>query len=207
MSYAQPAIAPRSVIAVSLVVLVHALMFYVLHNGLERSALEFVGGPVFAELIDEPQVEPREPPPPPPTFQPVHVDSVPAPEIAIDLPADSGQAITLATAAPKPAAAPSGSAPDITPPRIDRQRSELMPMYPPTSRRLGEEGRVLLLVHVLANGTSDEIKLKQSSGYERLDQAAIAHAQHAWHFVPARSGDRAVDYWGEFALTFRLTTQ
>ncbi|HEY7379171.1 MAG TPA: hypothetical protein VH542_10845, partial [Steroidobacteraceae bacterium] len=115
MSYAQPAIGPRSVIAISLVILVHAFMLYVLRNGLERSALQFVGGPVFAELIDEPQVEPREPPPPPPTFQPVHIDSVPAPEIAIDLPADTGQAITLSTATPKPATA-SSTPVDVTPP-------------------------------------------------------------------------------------------
>jgi protein TonB len=62
-----------------------------------------------------------------------------------------------------------------------------------------------MLIHVRADGTADEIKLKRTSGYERLDQAAIAHVQHAWHFIPARSGDRAVDSWGEFALTFRLT--
>src|SRR5882672_6843649 len=205
MSYAQPALGPRSVIGIALVALVHGVMLYVLCNGLEHSPLTFVSGPVFAELIDEPQLEPREPPPPPPVLHPVHVDTVLEPEIAIDLPADSGQGITLSTAPPTPAPAARSTATDIIPPRIDQKRSEMMPMYPPTSRRLGEEGRVLLLVHVLANGTAAEIKLERSSGYERLDQAAIAHVQRSWHFVAARSGGSAVDYWGEFALTFRLT--
>jgi protein TonB len=205
MTYAHPTLGPRAYVGISCVVLIHGLMIYVLRNGLEHSALALVTGPVIAELIDEPQVEPRDPPPPPPTVQPVHVDTVIAPEISIDLPAESTQAITLANAAPAQPAVARAVAPDITPPHIDQKRSEMMPLYPPTSRRLGEEGRVLLLIHVLANGRPDEIKLERSSGFERLDEAAIAHVQRAWHFVPARSGGNAVDYWGEFALTFRLT--
>lgn len=205
MSYAQPALGSRSYIAVSLVVLVHAVMLYVLRNGLEHSSLELPTGPVLAEVIDEPQIKPAEPPPPPPTFQPVRLDPVPEPDIAIDLPPDSGQAITLPIA-PEVAAQPARSAaPEIIPPRIDQSRSEMMPMYPPTSKRLGEQGRVLLMVHVLADGKPAEVRLERSSGFDRLDQAAVAHVLRAWHFIPARSAARAIDYWGEFAVTFRIT--
>jgi protein TonB len=180
-------------------------MLYVLRNGLQHSSFELPTGPVLAELIDEPQIKPVEPPPPPPMFQPVRLDPVPEPEIAIDLPPDSGQAITL-PAAPEVAASPARSGlPEIIPPRIDQNRSEMMPMYPPTSKRLGEQGRVLLMVHVLADGKPAEVQLERSSGFDRLDQAAVAHVLRAWHFVPARSGSRAIDFWGEFAVTFRIT--
>jgi periplasmic protein TonB len=207
MSYTQPAIGPRSVVAISFVVLIHAVMIYVLRNGLEHSQLMLASGPVFAELIDEPQIEPAQPPPPPPSFQPVHVDAVPEPEIAIDLPADSGQAITVPTSTPAPAPVARTAAAEIVPPRIDQNRSDMTPSYPPTSKRLGEQGRVLLLVHVTRNGKAAEVKLARSSGFERLDQAAVAHVQRAWRFVPARSGSETVDSWGEFAVTFRLIQQ
>ena len=204
MSYARPAFGSRSFMGAAIVLLIHVVMLYVLRNGLEHSTLQLPTGPVLAELIDEPQIKPAEPPPPPPTFQPVRVDPVPAPEIAIDLPPDSGQAITLSSTSQ--VAAPEVSPPpEITPPRIDQKRSEMIPMYPPTSKRLGEQGRVLMLVHVLADGSPAEVRLERSSGFDRLDQAAVAHVLRAWHFVPARSGSRAIDYWGEFALTFRLT--
>jgi protein TonB len=207
MSYAQPAIGPRSIVSVSFVVLIHAVMIYVLRSGLEHSPLMLAAGPVFAELIDEPQLEPAQPPPPPPSFQPVHVDTVPAPEIAIDFPAESGQAITLPASTPTTAPAGRTAVAEIIPPRIDQNRSEMMPSYPPTSKRLGEQGRVLLLVHVMRSGKPAEVKLSHSSGFERLDQAAIAHVQRAWHFIPARSASDTVDSWGEFAVTFRLIQQ
>ena len=204
MSYAQPAIGSRSVVGISFVVLIHAVMIYVLRSGLEQSSLMLAAGPVFAELIDEPPIEPAEPPPPPPSLQPVHVDTVLEPEIAIDLPAESGQAISLPTTSPVAAPAIQTTAAEIIPPHIDQDRSDMMPSYPPTSKRLGEQGRVILLVHVTRNGKAAEVKLARSSGFERLDQAAITHVQRAWHFVPARSGGDTVDAWGEFAVTFRL---
>ena len=61
---------------------------------------------------------------------------------------------------------------------------------------------MLLLVHVMRSGKPAEVKLSHSSGFERLDQAAIAHVQRAWHFIPARSASDTVDSWGEFAVTF-----
>ncbi|MBK6757815.1 MAG: energy transducer TonB [Moraxellaceae bacterium] len=41
------------------------------------------------------------------------------------------------------------------------------------SRRLGEQGRVVLNVYILADGTVGEVKIKQSSGFSRLDDAAL----------------------------------
>ena len=66
------------------------------------------------------------------------------------------------------------------------------PVYPVASRRLGEEGRVLLRVRVSAHGLPAEVDVKQSSGFPRLDEAARA-AVERWRFVPARQGTEAVE--------------
>jgi protein TonB len=189
------------------VVLIHVVMLHVLRSGLEHSSTMLSAGPVLAELIDEPRVEPTQPPPPPPTFQPIRVDTVPQPEIAIDLPTESARAITLSSAPAARTPSQQTATPATIPPRIDQDRSDMMPSYPPTSKRLGEQGRVVLLVYVTRNGRAGEVKLERSSGFERLDQAAIAHVQRAWRFVPAQTGSNIVEAWGEFAVTFRLIQQ
>jgi protein TonB len=59
------------------------------------------------------------------------------------------------------------------------------------ARRAREQGKVILRVHVDAEGRVAGIELYRSSGFERLDKAALA-AVRQWRFAPARSGDRAV---------------
>jgi periplasmic protein TonB len=65
------------------------------------------------------------------------------------------------------------------------------PSYPSVSRRMGEQGRVLLNVTVSAEGGALSVALHASSGSNRLDEAAIA-AIRKWRFVPAKRGGQAV---------------
>jgi periplasmic protein TonB len=65
------------------------------------------------------------------------------------------------------------------------------PDYPSISRRLGEQGRVLLRVLVAVDGTANSVVVQTSSGSSRLDQATLA-AVKKWRFVPARHGGQAV---------------
>ena len=93
-----------------------------------------------------------------------------------------------ATPANKPAtAAPGYQSPSFNASYLDNPA----PNYPPVSRRLGEQGKVLLRVQVSANGTADSVTLQTSSGSTRLDQAALA-AVKKWRFVPAKRGGQAV---------------
>jgi protein TonB len=186
------------------VLVLHVGLLHVLNNGLSHSWTTLDIGPLQATLIDEPQIEPAEPPPPAPRLQQLPVDTLPMPEIAIDLPAESARAITLAL--PPPAAPAVASAPAVLePPRLDRKRSVITPAYPPTSRRLGEEGRVVVNVYVLADGRVGDVQVLESSGYERLDAAALEHVRHEWRFDPARRGGEAVAMWGAFGVTFQIT--
>lgn len=61
------------------------------------------------------------------------------------------------------------------------------PVYPALSRRLGEQGQVLLYVLVGADGHAREVRLHASSGFARLDRAAVETVRD-WQFAPARSG-------------------
>lgn len=77
------------------------------------------------------------------------------------------------------------------------------PGYPNLSRRLGEQGTVLLRVFVTAAGISTEVNLKRSSGYPRLDRAAH-DAVRSWKFVPAKREEKAVDVWVVVPIKFSL---
>jgi protein TonB len=65
------------------------------------------------------------------------------------------------------------------------------PVYPALSKRLREEGTVLLRVNLDAQGIVLDINIEKSSGLQRLDQAAL-EAVKQWRFVPAKRGQVAI---------------
>ena len=65
------------------------------------------------------------------------------------------------------------------------------PVYPTLSRRLREEGTVHLLVLVSETGDPKSVQIRKSSGFDRLDEAAL-NAVRRWRFVPARRGIVAI---------------
>jgi protein TonB len=77
------------------------------------------------------------------------------------------------------------------------------PDYPSLSKRLGEEGRVILRVHVTAEGLADQLEIRESSGHPRLDQAALGTVRR-WRFIPARRGNDRLAGWVLVPLSFQL---
>lgn len=59
------------------------------------------------------------------------------------------------------------------------------PEYPFVARNRGYQGRVVLRVDVLPDGTAERVELASSSGYDSLDAAAVRTVRQ-WRFVPAR---------------------
>ncbi|MBP9653886.1 MAG: energy transducer TonB [Rhodocyclaceae bacterium] len=65
------------------------------------------------------------------------------------------------------------------------------PAYPPLSRRQGEEGKVVLRVELDEQGNVSAARVATSSGFARLDEAALA-AVKAWRCTPARRDGQPV---------------
>jgi protein TonB len=112
---------------------------------------------------------------------------------------------TPVSVAPAPVAAPPApSPPPLVPPNFNAAYlNNPAPMYPRLSRRIGEEGRVLLRVHVSEQGLPTQVQIRTSSKHRRLDEAAL-DAVRRWRFVPARRGDTAVDAWVLVPIFFSL---
>ena len=77
------------------------------------------------------------------------------------------------------------------------------PEYPALSRRLREQGLVRLRVHVTEEGRANEITLQDSSGFDRLDKAAL-DAVKRWRFRPAQRSGTPVAAWVLVPLKFEL---
>lgn len=157
-----------------------------------------------ANLIVPPTPEPARPQVVPPKPQPAEKRPVPRPvrEIApLAVPADIPVPVAVAEL---PVAVP--PAPTFDPPSPPAPRSPAAPSqprfdadyllnpkpsYPPLSRRMGEEGQVVLRVKVGADGLPLDVAVDTGSGSARLDRAALDTVRR-WKFVPARRGEEAV---------------
>lgn len=155
------------------------------------------------------RVEP--PKPKPPTPAPPHRDFVPLSPVMTAVPTatDSPNFTVAQQPAPhvvdsQPAPPPSPAPEPVIPARFDADYLQNpQPLYPPMSRRAGEEGKVVLRVRVGVQGTPLSVEVKQSSGYNRLDGAARV-AVEKWRFVPARQGNEAIESWVLVPLHFTL---
>lgn len=94
--------------------------------------------------------------------------------------------------------------PEIEPPRFGvAYLNNPAPNYPNLSKRMGEEGRVLLRVLVSASGKAEGVELEKSSGYERLDNAAIDVVKK-WSFIPAKKGKEVLSAYVLVPVKFTL---
>jgi len=113
---------------------------------------------------------------------------------------------------PKKPTPPSTSSPDQDASLIEEKgvTTEAQPIegisatYPRRSQRRGEEGTVTLSIDVSTSGKARNISVIQSSGYRRLDEAALKAAQKT-RFTPAKQFGRDIDSTTELSFTFRLT--
>jgi periplasmic protein TonB len=221
----------RRFLIVTAVVGFHLVALWALHTGLLRRAVELViPVQVLAELIEAPQsvVAPASPAPQPPQpvarQQPTMPSPKPAPRpapapVAPATPKPApppASAITLppvTTAAPTTATAPLAAevaAPAApAPPRIDLPSSSAdylnnpPPPYPPLSKRMGEQGQVVVRTRIEANGTASQAEIRTSSGFERLDRAALETVKR-WRYVPGTRGGVPEAMWFNIPIRFVL---
>lgn len=96
-----------------------------------------------------------------------------------------------------------------TPARVELPSSDAdylnnpYPPYPPMSKRMGEQGKVVIRTLIGADGVAQEASIHQSSGFDRLDQAALATARK-WRYVPGKRAGMAETMWFNVPFTFVL---
>lgn len=158
------------------------------------------------------------PPPPPPEKQPEQVKPVnaPSPVVApVPLVATVPSPVQVATSPTPPppevsVPGPPTPAPPAPAPAIasagdlsSTMISATPPRYPQESRRKREQGTVVLTVLLSAEGTVADISVSQSSGFARLDHAALT-AVRRWRWSPTRRGGTAVMVKGLVEIPFIL---
>jgi periplasmic protein TonB len=214
----------RRFLVVGAVVGFHVLAVWALQSGLLRRAVEMViPVQVLAEIIEpaQPQVTP-EPPPPKPVVQPPKPkpkpvarqqpapqpvpQQEPSPVAPIVAPPEPAPPAVLA--APAPPAPPAPLAPPA-PPRIELPSSSAdylnnpRPPYPALSKRMGEQGKVVVRAFIGTDGTASRAEVHNSSGYERLDQTAVQTVLR-WRYVPGKRNGVAEAMWFNIPIVFEL---
>jgi protein TonB len=77
------------------------------------------------------------------------------------------------------------------------------PLYPPLSVRLKEQGVVVVNTYIDADGVARKVEVDQSSGFDRLDRAALAAAL-SWRYVPGKRAGVAQAMWVKVPIPFVL---
>ena len=77
------------------------------------------------------------------------------------------------------------------------------PRYPTTSLRLEEQGRVVVRVFIGKDGVPQKIEIGSSSGFIRLDRAAL-EAVKEWKFVPGTRAGLPEAMWIDVPLVFKI---
>lgn len=198
------------------VVVLHGLLFWAINSGLAHKFVKIVKGPVEAVLLEEtkPDIPPPPPPPPPKNLPPPPPAYVPPVEVQVNTP-QPVNAIAAVSNKPQPEAPPSpqpvvsAPAPVAPPPAPVRTAAVISaascekPDYPSASRRLEEEGTVMLKFLVGVDGKVKESVVEKTSGFKRLDEAArqgLAKCQ----FKPGTENGQPVEGWANMKYTWKL---
>lgn len=121
---------------------------------------------------------------------------------AATAPAPISEPVAAAPAAP--AAAPTAQLTVQLPSSNADYLQNPSPPYPAISRRLNEQGKTILRVLIGADGQPQRAEVGKSSGFDRLDQAAVT-AVLRWRFVPGKRGGVAEAMWFNLPINWELT--
>ncbi|WP_434517007.1 TonB family protein [Dechloromonas sp. ARDL1] len=165
--------------------------------------------PLIVDLIQPAQEKPPEAKPLP-VVKPQPVRQQPTPQKHVPV-VEATQSTLPAPAAPvatPPEVKPAPPAPPAPEPVVQARfdadyLKNPAPPYPPLSRRMGEEGKVILRVSVTPAGTAESVEIKTSSGSQRLDESAQKTVR-TWKFIPAKRGSEAVQSFVLVPIIFKL---
>ncbi len=220
----------RNLLIAVCVLVFHAGALWALQSGLLMRAVQIiVPAEILSEFIEPPAPKvvpppPAPPVPPTPVLQPVvktKTPTLPPPPQPVAIPdatpsPNAPVGVTTPQAPAPPTAAPVAEAPAPAPPpappapaKVELPSSDAdylqnpKPAYPPISKRLGEQGKVLVRVLIGVDGNAQKAEIRQSSGFERLDQSALATVLR-WRYTPGKRAGVAEAMWFNVPVNFIL---
>jgi protein TonB len=196
----------RSLTGLSIVVLMHIGLVYLLLSGLGGAMIEVIKGPLETQVIEEQKPKEDVPPPPPPKLTTPPPPFVPPPEISIQAPVtQSANAITSVTRdAPPPPAPPAPKVEDILP-KYPSAVSKVNPRYPDRALELGREGEVEIEFTIATDGSVKDAVVVRSVPEGVFDSAAMNALIH-WRYTPGEINGKLVEVPGRRAIIkFKLS--
>jgi protein TonB len=201
MSFINPSTRSNKPQVVTLAVLIHILIIWLLVSGLAKKATAYLVEPLNATLIEEVKHIPKPEIPKPKIAPKVYVAQA---EVT---PQQATPSNIQATITPPPvtsSAPPAPPAPSVVQSaKIDMSVGCQKPQYPETSRLSNEQGAVTIGYLIGADGSIKDSKIINSSGFKRLDMAA-RDALGLCKFQPGSENGQPVDSWAKIKYTWRL---
>jgi protein TonB len=190
---------PRRVISLALVGVLHVILIYALASGLAQTLVKKGLEEIKVATVEDKPID-KPPPPPPPKLEEPPPPFVPPPDIVIDTAVAPPNAITTQNVVKEPPPAPRQVV--ATPVSIGRPHV-CQQNYPALSMRLQEEGTTMLSFHVTADGSVSGVSVSKSSGFQRLDDAAVSCAQR-WRYKAATQDGNAVEVPWQAQVVWKL---
>ena len=177
--------------------------------------------PIFIDVLAQPEPPKPEPPKPPPPQIPKPTPVAPPPPVIAAPAAAQPAPFTVPPAPPEPPAPTpvqtvSTPAPPAPPPPVAPPAPKLIPAsavqflelpvvdYPRQSRRNNEAGVTLVRAYIdTRGGAPRSVSVERSSGFSRLDLAAVAAVQRA-RFKPYTENGQPVEGWALIPIDFEL---
>jgi protein TonB len=214
----------RNLVIVISVLLIHVAGLWALQSGLLARVVEVVAPVQWVEVLTPQQPVPPPPPEPKPvkpTAKPAQTpppQSRPEPQVTpATAPVDAPVLAAVANAPPSPSAPVGVAAPAVVAqpaaaavtaaPRVELPSSDAeylhnpKPEYPRQSRQRNEQGKVIVNVFIGVDGLPQKAEVKVSSGFERLDAAALATVR-SWRYVPGKRGNVPEAMWFAVPINF-----
>ena len=187
---------------------VHSLAIGALWSGLKPSTMRTMPTIFQIDVVPTVKRQERPPRPSPASWKKSWAIPVAIPEIDIPAVDEAPTPIQVTEVGEEPAALPDPPALPAPPssPNV-RPRPIHVPgawgRYPPESIRAGESGAPTITICISATGAVDSVQVSQSSGYLRLDQAAVGIGREAL-FRPARREGKPVPVCVPYRIKFKI---
>jgi protein TonB len=200
----------KSTLIVAIVIALHVGMYFVIESGLSRAIISLVAPPVETKIIDEDKPKEDLPPPPPPPDIAEPPPFIPPPEVSVAIQTATNAIQTVTNERP-PEVVPPKPAPPVEVPGTKAGFDPKHPIrptedfYPAASKRANEEGVTLLEIYISTDGKVTDARVKTSSGFDRLDEAAITYAK-TWRMKPATRAGVPEGSWVSIPVRWKLTT-